>query len=269
VSNRKTMNYFALLMALGVVTGLQSATQAAAINVIGSDFVTAGDNTEGTTVTTSFDPGANATAIVVMVSQEASGGNPGVSFNSVDLTPVGTAVAGSTLGFYYLNNPATGGAFDLEIDYTSIDTVNFALAAIVSLEATDLIEPTASLISANGGNSVTLNVPDDDSFVMSAANYNFGTNGTGLEMMSSVSMTTIFPVPATDSQINSGGAGAAFAQDVAAGNSTYGYNFTNSNGSPAARRAGAAAFSVIPEPATLALLASGCLLMAGRRRQKA
>jgi len=64
------------------------------------------------------------TAIVVMVSQEASGGNPGVSFNSVDLTPVGTAVAGSTLGFYYLNNPATGGAFDLEIDYTSIATVS-------------------------------------------------------------------------------------------------------------------------------------------------
>ena len=99
---------------------------------------------------------------------------------------------------------------------------------------------------------------------MSGANYNQGNNADTLTMTSTETITQIFA-----GQIFSGGAGAAYAENVAAGSSDYGYTLTSTASSFSDRRAGAAAFYVIPEPATMVLLASGCLLMAGRRRQKA
>jgi len=215
--------------------------------------------------TLSFDPGASATAIVVAVVSETNG-SPGdipVTFDGIPLVPVLEMGGGRGIGFYYLNNPSTGGAFDLTVDYSSVGANNGQAFGIVSLNASNLIIPVTPVadISSPGSAAlatldVDLNVPFDDSFILAALN----TNGGAAGALADSPLVTLFQ----GDQGSLGGA-AGYLAGVAAGNQTYSLTATG-QGVGDSKRAAAVAFNVIPEPSVALLGCLGALALMRRRR---
>jgi hypothetical protein len=130
-----------------------------------------------TDYTLSFDPGNNATALVVAVVSEsnASAGQVAVSFDGVPLVAAYEFTA-SNAGVYYLNNPSIGGPLDLTVDFSAVGNMNGVGFAVASLAASGPIEPTAVATSTGnpGALDVTLPVPSAESFVMAGFNANGG-----------------------------------------------------------------------------------------------
>jgi hypothetical protein len=237
------------------VLALSTIASPAAISVVNSDSLI---NSSGasTAYTLSFDPGASADAIVVAVIAEtnASSGAVGVTFDGATLVPA-FEFAGSNVGIYYLNNPTTGAASDLVVDFTTVTTMNGVGFAVTSLDTSDLIEATqvATTSGDPGALSVMIAVPSADSFVMAG----FNTNGGAATASSDAPLTQLF-----GADLGSLGGTAGYENGVSAGDNTY--TFTASGGP---RFAAAVSFNVIPEPSALGLL-GGMVIFGFLRRRK-
>jgi len=245
------------LIFAAVAASLFASSSNAAITVLGnSSAYTSGSGSDNQPHTLSYDPGVSSTAIVVAVAMESNGSPVSVTFDGDALTPV-LAASGSNVGLYYLNNPTTGSASNLVFDYTGVSTVNFIGFQAVSLQASGLIEDTATATDTDL--DLTLSVLGADSFVMAGYNFNDGSGATTIGANAPLS-------PLFGGFINSGGAAFGYAEAVASGNQNYSFSLGGA-GSPSQRRITAASFEVIPEPGSAALIGLGGLLAMLRRRR--
>ncbi|MDT8391752.1 MAG: PEP-CTERM sorting domain-containing protein [Lentisphaeria bacterium] len=232
----------------------------AAITAINSDYLTVGASaTGGTPYNLSFDAGANATGLIAVVTSESNSSSMIVRYNGVDFD-VAQAHTGSNVGIYYLNDPSTGGAFNFTVQGNGT-TINFLGAAIVSVQSTlHTIVPTQ--VASETGNpaaaDVAINVPDSGSFVMAGFNLNNGASANTFVLDSP--LTEIFSL-----FINSGGAGAGYQENVAAGINNYSYTY---GGTLAPRTTTAASFMDIPEPSSMILTGLGLAGLCFRRVRK-
>ncbi len=124
--------------------------------------------------THSFNAGAAADLLIVTISSEKSGEPYSVSYNGVDLTLAISGSAGSSADIWYLDDPFTGGAANLTVDFTGVGTVNGYGMSILSLSSGgQAVEVHATAASAEGfhGN-VSLETTASESFVVAAYNGN-------------------------------------------------------------------------------------------------
>lgn len=136
-----------------------------------SDAYTSGQGSGNKAHVLSFDPGDQATAIIVIAAAETSGDAVSVQFNRVNMKQV-IPLQRSNVGIYYLNGPAVGQASDLLVDYTGVETVNFIAFQAFSLRAAAGIQATASATDVDF--DVSLEIPYDDNLVLAGFNFNEG-----------------------------------------------------------------------------------------------
>lgn len=209
-----------------------------------------------------YNAGAAFDMLVVSVSRESSsaGQNTGlfpgsdgvfeVSYDGVEMNLATGAVDGSGVSIFYLETNAQSGT--IALDFTEFDTVNgigIGIAAIKS-DTGDPIELFDADSLGGGATSVSIDTADD-SFTLWAVD----TNGGNFNNLTAPQIDKV-----TD--IGSNGFGAAY-ELVGTGQVGDTYSYT---GATKPRGIGAANFVVVPEPASMALLAIGGVLMTWRRR---
>jgi len=242
----------ALFVAYATVSSY--ATVISAVNT-GSSSLQDNSNTvlETTPQTISFNAGATADALIVALSSEsnATAGQVSITYNGVPLSPVIDQL-GSVPSIWFLNDPYTGGSANLVLDMTNVDTANGYGLGIVSVSAGGLDIQVSDSNSA-AAQSVSLNTTAESSFVVAGHRAN----------SASGSASALTPLTQLyGAQIGSSQGSAGYDADVAAGNPTF--SFSGSTNGP---QSSAAAFTAIPEPASLAILGLGGLLIARRRNR--
>jgi len=122
-------------------------------------------------VTTLSFAAGNADKLVVTVSSENSGGGaPVLTYNGEPLTRA-LDVKGRLAGIWYLDNPYTGGAANLVVDFSSITVVNGLGVGVVSLAGT---APGHGVTASASSNTVTIDTTVANSIVVAA----YGVNDT-------------------------------------------------------------------------------------------
>ncbi len=184
----------------------------------------------------------------------------------------GTATGDNRVhGIYYLVNPnATG---NLVATYTIPGTaaanlsVGFAAASLSSSDGNAIAigDSDSGVGTVVAEPSLTLTIPEDDSFVFVAV----GSNGNNDAILTA----THLPTQMNIGTISSMGADARYANGVDSGTSpTYTFTSSNTTSTNSAVIAGASFHVVVPEvvvpePASLVLLAVGGLMTFGRQRR--
>ena len=204
------------------------------------------------THTISFDAGASATKLIVTLSGETAGGPPAITYDNEALTPIPDTSNGRNHGIWYLDNPSTGGAFDLTIDMTAFSTVNGIGFGVVSISGA---ESGYAASAVNTDQSVDLNVPADGAFIVT----NFGSQGIGGTATIPSGHEELY---AADN-IGSAEGAASYLENESAGLQTYAYSHGASD-----ERTSAAAFVAIPTPAALPAGLALIGLAAARRRRR-
>jgi hypothetical protein len=194
------------------------------------------------TYTTTFDPNDAADALVLVLATEG-GNNPSavVSFGSQAMTQAVASPGSNPVGIYYLNNPSVASqTVSVTISPTASANINgmgFTIFALNNRNKLSIV-PTATVVNANSGTplSIDINVPDAGSFVV-AGYTNGGDSG-----------ATSVNSPLTSLQAGDfGGLVGAFGyqENVAAGIRTYG--FTTAAGGSAT--SAVVAFTTVAAPA--------------------
>jgi hypothetical protein len=247
-----TRTYLAAVISLTTVIPAFGAT----IEVENSGgFVVGGPVSQ--TRTQAFNAGADADMLIV-----STGGDTRtiltVSYDGTPMTLIdGTKNGSRVSGIWALANPSASGDIVFTLSGTTGTPQDFALAA-ASISSSDGNPIAIGAADTASGRALSLNVPEDDSFVFVAV----GTNDNGSSTAS---------VPPLDQRmaigtISSMTADAGWDNGVAAGTSpSYTFTTTGAGSSPVIS---AASFHVIPEPASLAAMGlMGLTVIAGRRRR--
>jgi len=258
-----------LTLALAAIVAMAATTDAATISVVNADpFKVATPAGNPTTGTVAFDIGTTSDMLIVSTHAD--------TYTLTSLTYGGetlSLVPGTGTG-----NNRVSGIYILDLQTTTLSGINnliatysvagdegkdvgFGVAAIASSDGNAIVVGDAGFATgfADDEPTLTLDVPEDDSFVFLAVGAN-GKNDGGTDM--TTAGVTELDIP----EITSMGAAAGYDLDVDAGN-TPAYAWTTSNtGSTNAAAITGASFHVIPEPASLALVGLGSLLIVSRRR---
>jgi len=248
------MKHQAILAAFAAIAAFvfaATSADAATIAVENSDgFVVGGP--ESLSRTQAFAAGADADMLIV-----SAGGDTRtiltVSYDGVamDLIP-GTSNGTRVSGIWYLTNPSASGNIVFTLSGTTGTPQDFALAA-ASISSSDGNPIAVGAADTASGTSLSLNVPEDDSFVFVAVAGNGGT----------VSTTTGVDQRMAIGTISSMSADAGWDNGVAAGTSPS-YGFTTNSSSPVIS---AASFHVVPTPAALPAGLALLGFVAARRRR--
>lgn len=266
---KKKMKTLATLM---IIVGLTTTIPAfgATITVLNSSpyaIATPGVTTVGdpTTVTQAFSAGTGAEMLVVSTHADTYaltsltyGGQ------SLTLAPASATSTNRASGIWYLANPIASG--DLVATFTTAGssglTVGFGVASLNSSNGNAIALGTAGVATGDAATepTLTLNVPQADSFVFLAV----GANGANTSTNFTTAGVTELDIPV----ITSMGAAAGFDLDVAAGNTpAYAWTTSNNTASNSAVITGAS-FYVIPEPSTFVLFAGALLGLFILRRRR-
>ncbi len=249
-------SYF--LAAAALAAALVGANaDAAMINLVDTGFANTNSSGQsgsllrvGNVFTYSYDAGASFDTLVVTVSRES--GTPAgeafeVTYDGVAMNLATGATAGNGVSIFYLDTTTSMG--DIVLDFNGIGSngVGIGIAALESDNGNPIVLFDANVNS--NGTSISIDTADN-SFTMWALDTNLGTFQNPLPNIQI----------ARNADIGSNGYGAAY-ELVTTGQvgATYSYTFTGTGAGQAARGIAAANFTVIPEPGTLALLASGLL----------
>jgi|GEM_PF-5342041 len=206
-------NQFALVLFVALSLAVSSAN-AGLIAVLNDDSqVVIGPKTS----TLSFDAGSIADKLIVQVSGETSSGTAVVTYNGEPLTYAPGSGQGRSKGIYYLDNPYTGGAANLTVDMSAIDTVNGIAFGAVSIAGSDA-GVTAS--NANAASSVAIITTAADSFVVAG----HGSNGSG-GVSPDTPLSQIYGVD----NIGSARGAAGYESGVDAGSQSYSFSGVGAN----------------------------------------
>jgi hypothetical protein len=226
------------------------------------------NNASGTDLniyTQTFNAGADAEMLVVS-SHADTYSLASLTYGGETMTLVpGTATGDNRVhGIYYLVNPSATGdivaTYNAPLNATG-NSVGFAAASLNSSDGNAIAIGAADFAAGNNSNkpTLTLDVPEDDSFVFIA------TGNNGQNTFNTVSDNL---VQLDIGVINSMGADAGYDLDVPAGTSpVYTFTASNNDAGNSALIAGAS-FHVVPEPTSLALLGLGGLMLLIIRRRR-
>ena len=233
------------------LAGFVEAAPAPSIDVLNSDSqIVIGPKTS----TLSFDAGATADKLVVQVSSEKSGEGFSITYNGEALTLAPGTASGRNQGIYYLDNPFTGGAADLVVDMSGVDTVNGIGLGVVSISGSaDGVAATAS--SATSSVSITPTV--DGSFIMAG----WGAQGNAGNGAADAPLTELY-----GGNIGSADGSAGYINDVVALSQSY--SFLGGNSPFGSGAAAFAPFIPAPEPGSFILTALGVIGLVGVRRRR-
>ena len=258
-----------LLIPAAALAAMVGTAQAAPLSFVQQDSFKSTVQDTGATVTATQGVTLNASSdiLVVTLSSERSVRPITVTYNNQSLMEADDS--GRT-GIYYLLNPDTGAEHNLVVtfaDNTSAtsQTVNgYGIAYLTMSSGGDPIALNAANTASGSsdGTTVSLTTTVDDAFVVFSGfgNENSGSGHSSDAFTSAPGTLTEFD----QGDIGSGLGGYAYNADVDTGTNTYGFTYTNDK---AAYHVAAAAFVIVPEPGSLALLAAGGLLMIKRRRR--
>jgi len=207
----------------------------------------------------SFNAGATADKIVVLLSSELSGlTSTVITYNNEPLSLIPATTAGRNRGIWYLDNPYNGGAASLSITITA-GAINGLGAGILSMSGS--IAGYAATRIASNSLSTTLTTTAESSLIVAglAGNYSTGTTASA-----DAPLTQIYG----NVDIGSAAAAAGYSQTVAAGSHTYSFSFNGFE--PSSNVVSAASFTAVPEPSTviglIAAVPFGLRLLRKRRR---
>jgi len=207
----------------------------------------------------SFNAGATADKIVVLLSSELSGlTSTVITYNNEPLSLIPATTAGRNRGIWYLDNPYNGGAASLSITITA-GAINGLGAGILSMSGS--IAGYAATRIASNSLSTTLTTTAESSLIVAglAGNYSTGTTASA-----DAPLTQIYG----NVDIGSAAAAAGYSQPVAAGSHTYSFSFNGFE--PSSNVVSAASFTAVPEPSTviglIAAVPFGLRLLRKRRR---
>ena len=223
------------------------------------------------TVSSSISVGAGADMLIVMHASELGGGGPTVMrYGGIEMDIAVGSTTTSQAAIYYLDlsTPGITGT-TLEADMSAWSVRNGFAAGWVSVDgnlgAGEYIDVHDTEMVAVGApaldNSIDL-VTTVETF--NVVTFNGNESGT-------VTVNAPLTVVYEDDNIGSARSAAGYEEQVAAGTSTYSWVLNNPNSGSGTvnadyRRIAAAAFEVVPEPGSLALLGIGGLLIVRRRR---
>ena len=258
------------LISLIAAVFLHTSAQAAITAVNEGSF---GGSAPGDTVTQSITVGASADMLVVMTASELgglSGDAMTVTYGGVEmnLATGNTDLTQSAIWYLDLSTAGISGT-DVVVDVTDYGTRNGFAAGWVTLNGNLLAGESIALHSTafrQEGSPVLDNTVSLTTTVETFNVVNFNGNG-------GTQINVVSPDPNViyeDGTIGSARSAAAYEVGVAAGTSVYEYFINNpdNNGNANAnyRRIDAAAFTVIPEPSSIALVGLSGLLLMRRRR---
>lgn len=226
-----------------------------------------GGSTPGATVSGSISVGAGADMLIVMTSSELGGTGPmTVTYGGVNMIKaVGNE---SNSAIWYLDLSVGGFAnTNVVVNMSNYGTRNGFAAGWVSIDGNLGVGESIALYATGTStpqfNTVSLTTSVETFNVINAN----GNNTTGTITFGSPIQSG--DVIYTDNNIGSARAAAAFDEGVAAGTTNYSWSISGEAAPPNSdyRRMDAAAFAVIPEPGSLALLGLGGLMAIHRRRR--
>jgi len=252
-----------IVAAAAMVVLAGTSAHAAVITAVNTGSKVLQDSGSGSTVvettpqTLSFDAGATADALLVVLSSE-SGASPGqvsITYDGFAFTPV-LDHSDSQPSIWLLNLSGTtyvSGSANLVLDMTGVTTVNGYGLGVVSVNADgkDIVD---HALNTSAAKSVSLTTTADSSFIVAGHRANSASGSAS----ASSPLTQLF-----GAQIGSSQGAAGYVANVAAG--TASYSFTGSASGPLSS---AAAFVIIPAPAALpaGLALLGLAMVATRRR---
>jgi hypothetical protein len=245
----------------GLVLALAGSAQAAIIKVNANSSVDGSIDASAGGKTITIDAGGSADFLIVGTSTEFGTGSIAGWNVTYDGNKMTWATGnGSQNNIFYLDLTQTtygGGNASLKFSWDYIDGGDLGVGWVSVRESTGL-DPGESIALhktgfSTGSTAVDLVTTVDGTF--NFVNFN-GNKGSGTTLSSN--LTKIY----ANASFGSNAGAAGYKGDVAAGTHTYSWNQS------ASRRLDAAAFVVVPEPATLALMALGGLgLVLGRKRR--
>ena len=228
-----------------------------------------GGTAPGTSVNSSITVGAGSDMLVVLTPGEFSGdGNWVVTYGGVNMVQATGNNTNNAIWYLDLSTPGISGT-TISVDLSSYGIRNGFAAGWVSLDGNLLAGESIALHSTAFRQDPVPILDNTVSLTTTVETFNvvsFNANGGTSINVNSPDPTVIYE----DGNIGSARSAAAFDVGVAAGTSVYQYTINNpdsgSNVNANYRRIDAAAFTVIPEPSSMALAGLGALLLLRRRR---
>lgn len=259
-----------LAAAIMIVTAWWCGNAQAAIMPVNSGKF-GGDHTVAvpTTMTQSVTVGAAADMLIVTTSSELGGlTSPALSvtYGGVSMTKATGNNDLSSIWYLDLSTPGISGT-NISVNMSGYATRNGMAVGWVSIDGEGEQIVLHNTASSTNSKAIALTTTVE-TFNVVAFN---GNDNDGVSPL-----TVVAPNPTviyTDTNIGSAFAAAAYEGGVAAGTHNYSWSAFNGStevgngGNPGYRRIDAAAFELIPEPASIVLIALGGMLMLPRRRQ--
>jgi len=217
ISNRINRLLSFAVIATATLAFTATSADAQLIGVLNQDSAVNASALGGGSQTLSFNAGPIADKLVVQVSSEKDNQPYGVTYNGAPLTLAIAGAGGRSADIWYLDNPFTGGAADITVDFSGVPTVNGVGIGAVSIagSAADF-----DVSAGSSADNVTINTTTAGSLVV-AGHVSNGTGGVSAD-------SPLNPIYG-DSNIGSARGAAGYESGVAIGSPNFSFSGTGSS----------------------------------------